>query len=157
MALAIACAAMVVAFAAAARRQVGFWSDSFALYGHALEIDPQNALALRGLGAAYADGGMAAQAITPLREAARLLPEDAQTWTNLGIAYASTGHDEEARACFERALRMTPRDPYVWFNAGIAASLRRDWPAVAEAEQRLQELSPELAARLSRAVSQRRR
>jgi tetratricopeptide (TPR) repeat protein len=157
VALAIACCSIVVALAALARRQVGTWSDSFALYEHALSLDPENPLALRGLGAAYVDGGMPAQAIAPLGEAAKRLPEDAQTWTNLGIAYATVGRAPEAEASFERALRMTPRDPYVWFNAGIAAALRGDWPAAAAAEQQLQELSPEMAARLGRVLSQGRR
>ncbi len=153
VAVASACVGLVLACAAASRRQVETWRDSFTLFGHALEVTEDNWLALRNLGVAQQDAGRHAEAIASLEQSLRLMPHDGQAWMNLGISYASARRYQDAGGCFQRAVAMRPDDDHVWFNLGIFYALTGQWDRVPEVERRLRELSPEMAERLSRRLA----
>lgn len=155
LAIAAASAALVLC-AGLARRQAGYWRDSFTLFEHALAVTEDNGMAWRNLGTAYVDAHQYPIAIAALRESLRLLPYDARTWMNLAIAQAAVGQFAEADDAFARALRMNPNDPFVWFNLGIAEAMQGRWDRVAEVQLRLRELNPELADDLERRLRRAR-
>lgn len=153
LAVAAASLGLVLACAAASRRQVETWRDSFTLFGHALEVTGDNWLALRNLGIAQQDAGRHDEAIASLERSVRLMPLDGQAWMDLGISYASARRYREAGECFQRAVAMRPGDDYAWFNLGIFYALSGQWERLPEVERRLRELSPEMAERLSRRLA----
>ena len=146
---------LLAASGAVAQRQVEHWRDSFALFGHALEVVPDNWLALRNLGAAHQDARQYASAISSLEASLRLMPHDGQVWMNLALSYSSVGRHEEAIPCFDRALRMRPDDPIVWYNDAVAAAMRGDAERLGRAAERLSQLDPVLAGRLTDVLRRR--
>jgi len=64
--------------------------------------------AQRSLGAAYANMGNFAQALTVLKTAIALAPGHAPTQYNLGLVYLSLGDVDLARQAFEQVLALTP-------------------------------------------------
>jgi tetratricopeptide (TPR) repeat protein len=152
--VAAACAGLLLACAAQARRQVETWRDSFSLFGHALDVTSDNWLAFRNLGVAWQDARQPERAIPALEKSLRLMPNDGQTWMNLGIAYASVRRYEDASRCLERAAEMRPGDGHVWFNLGIFYVLTGQWERVPEVERRLRLIDADLAERLAQRVDQ---
>ena len=71
-------------------------------YARALEIEPDDPRANRGLAYLLLQSGEFNQA------ASRLRPRDAEVHNNLGVALAQTGKQDEAREHFRQALSLRP-------------------------------------------------
>ena len=108
-ALLVTGACVVVAFAAAARGQVGLWKDNVALFRHALEVDEKNYLAHNMLGCALLETGRAEEAIPHFRESLRVNPGYSDAVMNLGVAYLQTGRPDQAVVQFRSVLKAFPR------------------------------------------------
>lgn len=78
------------------------------LYHYALQLDPNHAAALYGLGVLAAQGADWAQAAVWLRRAAEASPGVAEYWHDLAVAYSKIGHLAEAAAACEHALLVRP-------------------------------------------------
>jgi tetratricopeptide (TPR) repeat protein len=80
------------------------------MYEKALEIDPNNATAMNGLGFILADSGdNAARSIDLCKRAVEKRPNSAAYMDSLGWAYFKSGEMAEARAWLRRALDLAPR------------------------------------------------
>ncbi len=87
--------------------QVGHWSNSIALFQHAIKVTENNDLAHFNLGNAYMSKGKINKAIDQYHKAIHIKP-DAQTYTNLGIALFNHGNIDEAITKYKKALRISP-------------------------------------------------
>lgn len=99
-------------------RQVGYWRDTFTLFGHALEVTENNALAHGSLGKVLHDQGRQEEAILHLTEAIRINPKDPDFRNNLGLALQARGLVKEAMASFSEALRLNPNHARAHSNMG---------------------------------------
>lgn len=77
-------------------------------YKEALEQEPENAGALRGLGFCYLRRGDNGQAVRVLRQATTTDPNNADGWVMLGQGQAIGGDTEAAIRSFEKALEINP-------------------------------------------------
>jgi tetratricopeptide (TPR) repeat protein len=129
---AIAGLAMVVAFAAAAWRQAGYWRDSVTLFERSLAVTTDNAMAHNSLAFALFDRGEVDRAVEECEEAIRIAPEMGDAQSNLVQGYLAQGRMEEAAARTREALRLRPKDARTYVNAGLIARMEgRDDDAMA--------------------------
>lgn len=108
IALASAAVCVVVAFAAAAFAQTGYWRDSETLWTHTLAVSPQNDVAQNNLGILLADRGRYDEAIAHYEAALRLRPQNAVAHLNLGNALILRGDVSAAREEVRRAIEIDP-------------------------------------------------
>jgi tetratricopeptide (TPR) repeat protein len=80
-------------------------------WSQALEIEPTNTEALRGLSEIYLRKNALDKALPLLRSLVSALPQDAPARLNLGLAALKTGHEGEAREHLEAFLNLAPGDP----------------------------------------------
>jgi thioredoxin-like negative regulator of GroEL len=106
--IAAAAGVLVLGWTALTWRQVGFWRDDTALFGHALELAPENYLARGVLGVDHLRAGRLPEAERELRESLRLRPGFALGHANLGAALERQGRAEEAEREYAIALQLSP-------------------------------------------------
>jgi Flp pilus assembly protein TadD len=106
---------------------LGRWEEVVALYGEAAREPAPDAQVYVRLGSALVHGvGRPEEALSWLREAARLTPADPEPWGILAAALAALGRNAEAAAAFDEAVR---RDPS-WLDSHPASQ------AIAEAARK---------------------
>ena len=89
-------------------RQSQYWRNSFALWGHVLDVAPDNYFAHFSLGYVFWKRNNLDSAVTHFTESIRLRPNFSETHNNLGVALARQGKLAEAVPHFEEALRLKP-------------------------------------------------
>jgi len=149
VAVAAATIALIAVAGALARRQASYWRDSVTLFGHAVEVVPDDALAWRNLGVAYHDLGQDRPAAAALKRSVDLMPYDVHAWMDLAVAYTALGQRADAAECFAKALAMNPDDPSLLYDVAIASASQGQWARVREVHARLQRIRPELADQLA--------
>lgn len=83
--------------------------EALAMYGRALELDPENANALNGMGYILAcEGKDGARALTYCRKAVDKVPDNPAYRDSLAWAYFRLGFFDEARSNIDRALARRP-------------------------------------------------
>lgn len=87
-------------------RQVGYWQNSIALYGHALEVTDANSLIHNNRGAAYINLGKYTQAIADYNQAIEINPRYGEAYYNRGVACDSLGNREQAIDDIRTAARI---------------------------------------------------
>ncbi len=133
--LAAAAAALMVVLGLMAARQRHFWRTDEALFGHAVEVVPDNWVAHNMLGAALSRRGEDDGALRHYRESLRLMPGYAEGRYNLGLALYRRGDNQGALENFLRARSAGDRMPEVHNALGtVLAALGR--PDEAEASYR---------------------
>jgi len=100
--------AVIVLLAAVTSMQARYWRDSETLFRHAVAVTDDNHLALNNLGAALADSGRHAEALTYLARAESILPEQETIHRNMARSLAALGREGEAAAEYEWMLRRDP-------------------------------------------------
>ncbi|WP_169732759.1 BTAD domain-containing putative transcriptional regulator [Azospirillum halopraeferens] len=119
------------AYEAMALRAAGRTDGSVAAYRRALSLQPDHTAAHHNMGHALAEGG-SADAVEPLRRAARLDAGDAATRRVLADLLRRLDRPAEAEAAVAAVLALEPLDPVAWTARGeLLAGLRR--PAAAAA------------------------
>lgn len=110
------------------RRQVGYWKDDEALFGHAVEVMPDNYLAHGMLADFYLEQGRLERAVEEYQAALRLWPSYAQGHNNVGTLLEQLGRPEEAVASYQTALHWWPECPEAHNNLGrmLAAEGKTD-------------------------------
>jgi Flp pilus assembly protein TadD len=119
-ALTLAGMAAIAALSVGAFVQTSYWRDSKSLWNHALDCDPENAVAFDNLGALAFKEGRAADALADFRKAVQFRPDYAQAHCNLGNALLKTGRVDDAIAAFQQAVELEPGDASFIGNLGIA-------------------------------------
>jgi tetratricopeptide (TPR) repeat protein len=127
------------------RRQVGHWKNDETLFGHAVEVMPDNYLAHGQLANFYLAQGRLEEAVGEYQAALRLWPSYAQGHNNVGTLLEQLGRREEAVASYRTALHWWPECPEAHNNLGrLLASEGRTEEAIAHYRASLQG-SPEAA------------
>lgn len=93
---------------------------SIACYDRAMQIRPNNSIALYNKGIALGALRRFDEALPCYTQALQLKPDFQEAWINKGIAYFELGQYEEAIRCHDQALSILPDDPDAWFNKGNA-------------------------------------
>src|SRR5271167_3846464 len=104
----------------------------------------QQAAPLLALATQLLRAGRPADAIAPLRDAARLQPFDAIIQHDLGLACLEVGRVSDAIAALQRAIASNPRYTDAYFRLGIALEKLGDIGGAIVAYDRATELLPSL-------------
>jgi len=78
------------------RKQIGYWTDSYTLFSHALQVTTNNGIAENNLGAALLEIGQMPLAVPHLEAATRLIPNLASAHYNLGVVLQMRGAGDDA-------------------------------------------------------------
>ncbi len=105
---------------------------------------PQQVAALLGLATQLLGAGRPADAIAPLRDAARLRPSDPIIQHDLGLACLEVGDIPDAIAALQQAVVRNPRYTDAFFRLGIALEKQGDIGAAIVAYDRATQLLPSL-------------
>jgi hypothetical protein len=97
-------APLVIVLAAISFIQAGHWRDSYALWRHAIDVNPRSGLAYGNLGAAYLADNKPADALPPLVRAAEFDANDPFPQLNLIRAYLATGDTTRAADAAEKLV-----------------------------------------------------
>ncbi len=116
-------------------------------YAHVLELDPENAEALRGIGDVYFDQRQYEQAIAAYQHYLSRDPNDAHALTDLGTMYLSEHNSREAIKQYNKALALKPDFFPAQFNLAVAYVLLNDNAHAQEALDRARTLAPSATAR----------
>jgi tetratricopeptide (TPR) repeat protein len=112
----------LVALAACAWCQTGYWHDSETLWNRALACTTGNACAHYNLGVTLMERGRTEEALRHFQAAVDIQPQSADALNNIGILLAGRGRLDDAIGEFRRALRYKPDD--VDGHNNLATALR---------------------------------
>lgn len=133
----------------------GALAEAEQLYRSVLETEPDNPVALQGLGVTLRQTGRDSEALEFLRRATAADPHDAGAYDNLAGAQVALGKYAEAAQSYDAAIRLEPADSLLRINHGKAlVKIDRHGEAVT-AFARALELEPaNTEAQLLRIVSE---
>jgi tetratricopeptide (TPR) repeat protein len=135
--------AAVLALAFGAHRQVGHWSDSVALFEHAVAVTRDNAVARSSLGNAYRERGDLGRAEQELGEALRIRPAMADARADLGLVQLDQGRISDARTQLERALASGADAAKVHTALGLVAERSGNLPGAIASYREALRANPE--------------
>ena len=124
-------------------------------YAAVLELDPEDPLALIGLGQVSILRKDYYAAIDYLDVGIAALPADAEAYLYRGIAYAQLEQFDKALADLERARSLDPTSGRVHYNLGVVAGRRGEGEAALEHFDRAYQLFPEGEAQKNEALLNR--
>ncbi len=133
----------LVALAVTAFRQTAYWSDSHALFEHALAVTSGNYVMENNMGIILGREGRSAEASAAFHEAMAIDPTYADAYANLGRELLKTGQTNEASPSLVRAAALNPRLEAAQADLGVVLAAEGKFD---EAQQRLEaalRLSPE--------------
>jgi len=114
------------------------FTDSWALWGHAVEANPDAWIAHNFLGVMLANENRYDEAIGHYQRTLELFPKHPHANFNLGLAYGQLGRPDLAVEHYHRALEVAPENPRLHNNYGHAiAALDRPEEAVEHFRQAL--------------------
>ncbi|MFN0009622.1 MAG: tetratricopeptide repeat protein [Planctomycetota bacterium] len=144
--VATVCAA-VLACAFAARVQVGYWSDTLALFNHALAVTGENRVARTALGTTLVDEYRRYdEALVHCRRAVELDPDDADARYNLGNALLGLRRTDEAIAAYRDTIARNPGAVKAHYNLGQALASQDEYEAAIAAWTETLRLDPGYSA-----------
>ncbi|HZL42166.1 MAG TPA: tetratricopeptide repeat protein [Verrucomicrobiae bacterium] len=118
IAASIATALCLAACGAQSIRQLQYWSNSEALFQHAIRVTTNNDIAHYNLGEFYLKTNRLDEAVQNFRQAIKIRPDYDDALNNLGIALALEGHLDEALASVREAIRYEPGKADAYYNLG---------------------------------------
>ena len=122
--LTLAAIVVLAGLAAVTWVQIRCWSNSIALYEHAIQVTRNNFLAHYALGDILAGKGKFEEAISHLSEAVKIRPDKTTLRNDLGRALASQGKLDESMPHFLEALRINPRNSAAHYYLGNAFAIQ---------------------------------
>lgn len=128
--------AAVIAYAAVAFVQVGYWRNSETLWRRALAVTSDNWQAWKGLGDALLDADRPLEALDAHEQALRIVPRDGAAWNGVAMAHGRVAGPAVALPHFQNAVRIDPKNVDAWFNLGITHGMMGDHQAAATAFER---------------------
>jgi Flp pilus assembly protein TadD len=108
--------------------EMGKVDDGLVAYNNALQRDPHDPEALRGLARGYLMTGKPELAGQPLAAAFQQTPDDPKLLQLIGVADDLIGQHEEAQARYRRGLELLPRDPALSLNFALSLALTGNYP-----------------------------
>jgi tetratricopeptide (TPR) repeat protein len=122
------------------------YRDDLALFRHAVEVAPQNIIAIDLLANAEMAVGLSNDAIDQYRQAERIRPDLWTTNFHLGIACLRTGHRDEAEKAFLKASQAgdaaEQQKALAWYEYGLIRERENDLASAEAAIRRAEELEP---------------
>lgn len=116
-----AASAVVLLFALGiiTRMQVKHWQNDLTLFGYALKVTENNAIAENGLGIALFKAERLNEAVPHLAKAIQIIPTFSDARNNLGMTFLKLGKFNEAIACFDELIKQKQASPKVYVNLAI--------------------------------------
>jgi protein O-mannosyl-transferase len=108
--LSLSAGMVIIALAALAHRQLGYWRDSLSILRHTLQVTRGNYLVNDMIGITLAKKGDLDAALLEFQAAVRINPNDPAVRRNLGVILAEKGDPDGAIRQFQAALRIQPGD-----------------------------------------------
>jgi eukaryotic-like serine/threonine-protein kinase len=118
-------------------------------FQRALQLDPRNADAIKGLAHSYESAGRPADAEAAYKRAIALRPDYWGGYNSLGAFYKGQGKFDEAVAQFQHVIELTPDNAQVYSNLGAVYVDAGDYKKFPEGEKALKksiELGPSYGA-----------
>ena len=103
----IPAACVLLALAFVTHRQLGYWSNNYELWTHALAVTDRNFIAQNNLGGALLLLGKPDEAYSHFQAAAEINPNDPMSRSNLGAYLQEHGKLSEAVAQYDRTISLT--------------------------------------------------
>ena len=141
--LAAVASLVLVTCIAASSRETSYWKDDEHLFGRALEVTPDNYVALVNYGGALQKRGELAEAIRKFTAAVALAPELDPARCGLGTALVAQGRYDEAANQFARVLQLQPDQVVALMQLGMVRSRQGRLAEAAELFSRVLRLHPE--------------
>lgn len=135
----------IVCLAGAARRQVGFWSDTETMWRRAVAVTRRNDRALDNLAWTLAESGRMDEAAGYFAAGLAINPQRSDSANALGLHLLAQGRPAEAAECFDIAIRAEPELPQSHANLGIALARLGRTAAARSALERSIALDPSFA------------
>jgi tetratricopeptide (TPR) repeat protein len=121
-ALAMLAAVVVLGSAVLSHAQTRLWKNDFTLFGHALAVTKNNAVAHCHLGSKYGERGEYEKAMAHFRQAITAAPALPDGYFGLGYTFELQGKREEALEQYGVALRLKPWDGWIHLHMGVVLS-----------------------------------
>jgi len=118
--LSVAAGAVLVMLVACSYVQTGYWKNSITLFGHALEVTDENAVAHSNMASALEVLGDLDGAVDHYNAAIRIDPHRAAYYNNLGFTLIRKGDLTEAANVCSRAVQLNPNFAEAYVNLGLA-------------------------------------
>lgn len=120
----------------------GQYLEAIEYYNRALDIDPNNAIALYYIGDALDNLGHHEMALEYYDKALKIDPRNSNIWNNRGLALDNLGRYEEALECYNKALKIKPNDDRVLYNKAIALRKLRRYKEALKCYDKALEINP---------------
>ncbi len=98
----------------------GDWQSSKGFFQQAVNLAPQDILAVNGLASSLLQSGNANDAIRYFEQVVTLSPESADAHNNLGVAYMIAGQYPQAEDSYHNAVELSPEHLQAWKNLALA-------------------------------------
>ena len=129
----IIAAGLLVGSLSVTENQLRFWQNSQVLFGHALAVTKDNAIAHINLGVALEQDERRPEALAEYRKAINIDPRRFQAHNNLANLLSTMGWRDEAFREYQEALRLNPEGEVAHVNfATLLAEMGRFEDAMAE-------------------------
>ena len=133
-------------------KQIGYWRNSYELFGHALAVVQENWLAHNNMGFLLARENRPGEAISHFRESVRINPEGVVGYRNLGTAYQASGNIPLALEAFRQAVKVAPGDAESHYRLGYAYLFSGNVELAFEQYRQLERLDPAHAQPLLQSI-----
>jgi len=137
--------AVVASCAVMSRQQVSYWSDSIALYQHALQVTSGNYSVHNNLGIAYENKGRLAEAAYHYTQSLEIKPDYDKAMGNLANVLMAQGKIFAAVALYRHALQIRPDSAKSHNNLAVALIRQGDLGQGVHHFKKALELDPEYA------------
>ena len=115
----VASAVLLLFLSCGARQQASLWKTSHTVFLHALNLDPENVVALTNLGLALNVESQYGPALKVLERAVALAPNEFEPQYILGLVLGRSGQCERAMVHLRKAMEIRPDDDKTMVNMGI--------------------------------------
>ncbi len=117
----------------------GDTNGAIKLFGEAIQLDSNNALAYYGRGTAYSSLEQNENALRDLNKSIELNPNDDFAYNNRGVVYKTLGQYERAIQDYSKAVQLSPNDAGIYYNRGNAYNeLKQYEQAIADYDKALE-------------------
>jgi tetratricopeptide (TPR) repeat protein len=106
VAITILCSAFIIFIAVLSFKQIQYWRNTESLFGYAIDVDPDNWVALMNLGNYYAAKGEQSQALQLLDRTLELKPDRSDVYNNIGLVYNNTKEYPKAETYIRKGLAI---------------------------------------------------
>ncbi len=134
---------IVSLYSAATITRNSVWQNNYALWSKTVQRSPSSLVARGGLGMAYLNRGMLAEAAEQFEIAIQLNPRDHKGYYNLGLVYYKKGDLTKALDYFKRSVTLNPKSVKAHYNLATIYLRQRLWDLAIEHYVKVIELDPE--------------